>query len=98
MTAIYPSVSLKTQQREIKDIADSEFVYITENGRGKYIFTSEEVMKRHIEDAIEDALYEHRLAEALRESRKDFEEGRYYTSRAELWAAVEDERSKNATT
>ena len=32
MPAIYPSTALKNQQREIKEIADTEVVYITENG------------------------------------------------------------------
>ena len=96
MPAIYPSTALKNQQREIKEIADSEIVYITENGRGKYAFMSEDVLQRKIDDAVEQALYEQRMAQALRQSRDDFENGRYYSSREELMAAVRDKRASHA--
>lgn len=96
MTAIFPSVALKNQQREIKAIADKEFVHITENGRGKYLFVAEDVFNDYVENAIEDALYEQRLIEALEQSRRDFAEGRYYTSHEEMWAAVERKRAQNA--
>lgn len=92
MPAIFPSTALKNQQREIKAIADNEIVHITENGWGKYVFMSEEVLKQTVDQAVEDALYEKRLADALRESRADFEEGRYYSSREDLLAAVAQKR------
>ena len=95
MPPIYPSVALKNQQREIKALADSQIVYITENGRGKYVFMSEEVLRRQIDDAVNEALYASRMAEALRESRSDFKEGRCYSSREELMAAVERKRAAN---
>lgn len=95
MPPIYPSVALKNQQREIKALADSQIVYITENGRGKYVFMSEEVLRRQIDDAVNEALYAFRMAEALRESRSDFKEGRCYSSREELMAAVERKRAVN---
>lgn len=96
MPAIYPSVALKNQQKEIKALADNEVVYITENGRGKYVFMSEDLLSRQIEDAVENALYEQRVADALRESRTDFEEGHYYSSREELMAAVARKRADYA--
>lgn len=96
MPAIYPSTALKNQQREIKEIADKEVVYITENGRGKYAFMSEEVFQREIENAVEDALYEERLIQALRQSREDYAAGRYYTSREEMLAVVAKKRDANA--
>ncbi len=89
MPAIYPSTALKNQQREIKEIADHEIVHITENGWGKYVFMSEEVLQETVDRAVEDALYEVRLRDALRDSRQDFAEGRYYSSRADMLAAVE---------
>lgn len=92
MSAIYPSTALKNQQREIKAIADKEIVHITENGWGKYVFMSEEVLKRTVSKAVEGALYERRLSAALSESRRDFEEGRFYSSREELMQAVATKR------
>ena len=96
MPAIYPSTALKNEQRAIKAIADKEVVYITENGRGKYLFMSQEVHDREIEEAVEQALYEFRMAQALRESRDDFASGRYYATRKELKAAVEGKRAVDA--
>lgn len=97
MTAIYPSTALKNQQREIKARADKEIVHITENGHGKYAFMSEEVFQNKINEAVEEALYAERMAEALRESRKDFAEGRYYTSREDLMAAIQEKRGYRAS-
>lgn len=96
MTPIFPSTALKNQQREIKKLADTQLVYIAENGRGKYVFTSQEVLDQIIADAVEDALYEQRLSDALAESRDDFENGRYYTSRESLMAAVNAKREARA--
>ncbi len=96
MSAIYPSTALKSQQREIKAAANSQIVHITENGWGKHVFMSEDVLERTIEQTVEGALYEKRLADALRGSRKDFEEGRFYSSREELLAAVAEKRSEHA--
>lgn len=96
MPAIYPSTALKNEQRAIKAIADEEIVYITENGRGKYLFMSQEVHDREIAEAVESALYEYRMTEALRESRSDFESGRYYTSRDALRNAVAEKRATDA--
>jgi len=96
MPAIYPSTALKNEQRAIKAIADEEIVYITENGRGKYLFMSQEVYDREIAKAVEKALYEARMAEALRASRADYEAGRYYASREDLKAAGESKRAAHA--
>lgn len=96
MPAIYPSTALKNQQREIKEIADKEPVYITENGWGKYVFMSEKVRDREIEEAVEEALYEERLRMALRESRADYDAGRFYSNIDEFKHAVEKIRAANA--
>lgn len=95
MPPIYPSTALKNQQREIKQLADTQIVYITENGRGKYVFMSENVLQKQIDSAVENALYEARMAEALKESREDFAQGRFYSSRADLLASVERKRAQH---
>lgn len=92
MSAIYPSTALKNQQREIKAVADTQIVHITENGWGKYVFMSEDVFERTVNQAVEDALYESRLSEALANSRQDFEQGRFYSSREDLMNAVAKKR------
>lgn len=97
MTAIYPSTALKNQQREIKALADQEIVHITENGRGKYAFMSEEVLKREIDNAVEEALYQTRLKEALLQSRDDIAHGRTYASREALLNAVAEKRGADGS-
>ena len=96
MPAIYPSVALKNRQREIKALADREPVYITENGLGKYVFLSEEVLEHTISDAVEQALYESRVQQALEDSREDFRAGRSYGTREDLLAAVRQKREAHA--
>ena len=96
MPAIYPSTALKNQQLEIKAIAEKEPVYITENGRGKYIFAAEEVLQARIDEAVSDALYELHASIALDESRDDFAKGRYYDSRESLMEAVARKRAAHA--
>ena len=96
MTPIFPSTALKNRQREIKALADTQMVHITENGHGKYIFASEEVVEKAIADAVEEALYEARMADALRQSRRNFAEGRFYETRDELMAAVAQKRASHA--
>ena len=85
---IYPSTALKNKQREIKALADETIVYITENGYGNYIFVSKEVYERELQNAVEEALYEQRFAEALEASLRDIEEGRVYDSLDDAWDEI----------
>ena len=96
MTPIFPSTALENRQREIKAIADERIVHITENGHGKYVFTSEAVLERTIAEAVEDALYEARMADALRQSRADIAAGHIYASREELMDAIARKRAVHA--
>lgn len=51
---------------------------------------------RQIEDKTENVLYEQLVADALRESRADFEKGRYCSSREELIAAIAKKKTRRA--
>ena len=96
MTPIFPSTALKNRQREIKTLAETQVVHITENGHGKYVFTSQEVLDGLIAEAVEEALYEARLEAALRDSRADIAAGRVYNSREDLMAEVGRIRASHA--
>jgi len=96
MTPIFPSTALKNRQLEIKALADTQIVHITENGHGKYVFTSQEVLDRIVSEAVEEALYEARMMQALRQSRSDIASGRVYSSRSELMEAVAKKRAAHA--
>lgn len=80
--SIYSSTALATKQREVKDVAEKQVVYITENGNGAYIFCSEEVFDRELEHAREEARYEAEMRFVLREARQQLDEGRYTTDLA----------------
>ncbi|MDO4442732.1 MAG: hypothetical protein Q4B69_02565 [Slackia sp.] len=76
MEAIYPFSALKTNQREVKDAALEGVVHVTENGRGAFVFCSEDVFDRKLREAAEEAVYAERMAAAIRQGREDIEEGR----------------------
>jgi len=65
MERIYNSTALRDRQREVKDAAARDLVRITENGEGAYVFCSEEVFQREIDDAVERALYAERVKDAV---------------------------------
>jgi len=65
MDAIYSTTALRDRQKEVKEAARQNVVRITENGVGSYVFCSEDVFKREIDDAVERALYAERVKEAV---------------------------------
>lgn len=75
MEAIYPFTALKTSQRELKNAALNDIVHITENGKGAFVFCSEEVFERKLSDAVDEAVYAERLAAAIRQGRTEIESG-----------------------
>ncbi len=77
MTAIFSSSALKTNQREIKDIALKEIVHITENGNGAFIFCSEELFQKKLQEAADNAAYEARMAYVIERGRAEVARGEY---------------------
>lgn len=65
MERIFNTTALRDRQREVKDAAAHDLVRITENGEGAYVFCSEEVFQREIDDAVERALYAERVKDAV---------------------------------
>lgn len=65
MERIYSTTALRDRQREVKDAASRDLVRITENGEGAYVFCSEEVFQREVDDAVERALYADRVKNAV---------------------------------
>lgn len=74
---IYSSTALATRQREVKNDAARTVVHITENGNGAFVFCSEEVFARRIQEAKEEARYELEMEYLLFRAQQDFDEGRY---------------------
>mgnify|MGYP000963154538 CR=1 FL=1 len=78
MDAIYSATALRDHPREVKQAARERLVRITENGNGAYVFCSEEVFQREVDDAVERALYARRVSDAIDRGRalpgEEFEE------------------------
>ena len=93
MTPIYSSAALKTRQREIKDVARSQVVHITENGNATaFVLMSEEVYKRkNLREAAERASYEARVASVVERGRADIEAGRFVEGTAAALAEIEQQ-------
>ena len=90
--SIYSSTALASRQREVKDVADRQVVYITENGNGAYVFCSEEIFDRELKQAHEDARYEAEMEFALRRGKRDIEEGRFTTDVDGFVARIREKR------
>ena len=90
--SIYSSTALASRQREVKDVADRQVVYITENGNGAYVFGSEEIFDRELKQAREDARYEAEMEFVLRRGKRDIEEGRFTTDVDGFVARIREKR------
>ncbi len=95
MDAIYPFSALKTSQREVKDAALEGVVRVTENGRGAFVFCSEEVFERTMREAAEEAVYAERMATAVRQARTDIAEGRCVEGTEAALAAIAQKAARN---
>lgn len=90
--SIYSSTALASRQREVKDVADRQVVYITENGNGAYVFCSEEIFDRELQQAREEARYQAEMELILRRGRRDVAEGRFTTDVDAFTARIRAER------
>lgn len=75
MDAVYPALALADRPDEVKEAVKERLVRITENGRCSYVFCSEEVFQRNIDDAVERAVYASRAEGAVARGRAAFEAG-----------------------
>lgn len=75
--AIYPASALVKIQPEVKAAARERMVRITEHGRGAFVFASEEVFQREVEEAVAEALEAVEMRRVIEQGREDFAAGRY---------------------
>lgn len=85
---IYPASALVKIQPEVKAAARERLVRITEHGRAAFVFASEDVFQREVDEAVAEALEAIEMRRVIERGRQDFAEGRYVTgitaARAEL--------------
>lgn len=89
MEAIYPVTALQKQQGEVKKAAREGLVRITENGKGAYVFCSEDVFERILDQVAEDAAAEARMHLIVNRGRSDIAAGRTYKDTEAAMRAVE---------
>ena len=90
MEAIFPISALQKEAAAVRQEAERDLVRLTVDGRGKYVFATEDVLEDYVQRRIEDALFEQRLIERLERSMEDIEAGREYPmeeSRRRVWEA-----------
>ena len=75
MAAIYSSAALKTRQREIKDVARTDVVHITENGNAAFVFMSEDLFEERLREAAEEAALSERMRACIKASDDCFDQG-----------------------
>lgn len=89
MTPIFSSSALQAQQREIKNIAKEQIVHITENGNAAFVFCSEELFDRVIQEAREEAAAEARMAAIIERGRTDAANNRTWNGTASAFEEIE---------
>lgn len=88
MEPIFPISALQKDTASVRYEAERDLVRLTVDGRGKYVFTTEDVLERYVQERIEDAIFERRLIDALDRAMTDIEAGREYPaeeSRKRIW-------------
>ena len=85
---IYPASALVKIQPEVKAAAKKRMVRITEHGRAAFVFASEDVFQREVDEAVAEALEAIEIRQAIKRGREDFATGHFVTgidaARAEL--------------
>lgn len=96
MTPIFPVTALTKNPKEVREAARKQVVRITENGRGAFVFMSEEALQDLVSREREDAAYEAYVREAVGRGVADIEAGRFASSRAEMFAEAKGRRDGRA--
>ena len=94
--AVYPVSALQKNQREVREAARHKLLRITENGASAYVFCSEEVLERTIEQAVSEALYERECLESIERGEQEIKSGEAVVGTAALKEALAARREQVA--
>lgn len=89
---VYPVSALQKNQREVREAARHKMLRITENGASAYVFCSEEVLERTIEEAVSQALYERECLEAIELGEEEIANGKAVVGASALKEALASRR------
>ena len=79
MAAIYPISDLQKHPSEVKTKAHEQIVHLTENGKGAYVFATEEYFEEYVERRAAELAFEERCERAIEQGMADVEAGRTYS-------------------
>lgn len=96
MEPIFPISALQKDAAAVRAAAKDSIVRLTVDGRGMYIFSTEELFEEYVQRRIREALLEQRITEGIDRGLRDIEEGRYIALE-EGMAQVWEKRGKRAT-
>lgn len=91
---VYPASALVKKQPEVKAVAREKMVRITEHGRAAYVFASEEVFRREVDEAVAEALEAIEMREVILRGREDYAAGRFVTGIEAARAEVARRRAR----
>lgn len=92
MESIFPISALQKDASSVRREAETDLVRLTVDGHGKYVFATESVLERYVQERIDRALYHQRLASALDRAVEDEREGRLSPAEqsfARIYAALD---------
>lgn len=95
MEPIFPISALQKDTAAVRREAERDIVRLTVDGRGKYVFATEEVLEAYVQSRIEDAEFERRAIEALDRAMADIEAGRECPAE-ESFARIREKRALDA--
>ena len=76
MQAIYPISALQKNAAAVRRDASEDIVRLTVDGRGMYVFATEEVFENYVQRQVDEALYEREAMRVLDRAVADEREGR----------------------
>lgn len=76
MQAIYPISALQKDAAAVRRDASEDIVRLTVDGRGMYVFATEEVFEDYVQRQVDEALYEREAMDVLDRAMDDAEAGR----------------------
>ncbi|MGN0286677.1 MAG: hypothetical protein ACI4B6_03330 [Atopobiaceae bacterium] len=76
MEAIFPISALQKDSASVRREAETNLVRLTVDGHGKYVFATEDVLEEYVQNKVDEALYQQRIADALEQAVADEHEGR----------------------
>ncbi|MFZ2755825.1 MAG: hypothetical protein WAY93_03045 [Atopobiaceae bacterium] len=79
MAAIYPISDLQKHPSEVKAKAHEQIVHLTENGKGAYVFATEEYFEEYVERRAAELAFEERCDRAIEQGMEALKQGNVHS-------------------